>query len=887
MKRIFTSALALLGAGLFSTSVQAQSIYGATTSGASGAGSIFKLDSAGKNAQIIQDFMPSEIGAYPSYGMPVLLGSRLYFTVETNAGSTQNGALFAYDINTGQHQKVDFSATVGQLPQVSPIRATNGKLYGTTLRGCTTNKGGIYEFDPSTGALKNVVHMSTLTGASAPSGALIETSPGIFYGTTFGGGDSSRGMIFKYNLQTRRLSNEYSFRQSKGYNHSRAFYMDGNKLYGVMRVGGKHNKGTLFKFNMSTKAFTVLHHFSGPEGATPNGQLAKVGNKLYGNTYALDGNRGGLFSYDLLADTLVVEAKLSSLTGGRCYGGVTAHNNKIYFTPANYGQHYRGTLLEFDIATKKLTRVHSFLDSEGANSYGTPMVANNIIYGYTRNGGIGQRGVLYSYHLSSRKYTALLHFEPKPNGATGINNLMQASNGLMYGTTQLGGKYGKGVIYSVDPVTDSFKKLYDLKDSTGFNLFGRMVDANGILYGFANSGLNDTRYGVLYSFNPKTNEYKIIEKLEQNKHGYHPQGHLILAKNGNLYGLTRERTNSRILEYTPGEDSVRSVFQFADSIGRDPMGSLVEASNGKMYGFTNNGGDSSSGVFFEFDVSNYSYKVIQHLSKELGQYSQSSLVEAPNGTLYGVTYRGGSDKQSRGTLVSYNLNTKVFKRVQDFKGVTYGYSQQTPIMAKNGKMYLGTGSSNIIEIDPQLDTMYRVSTMNSNAGRYFTMGSFAQPQICNLKARITQNAEVLTATDSNLTYQWINCDSNDAPIAGATSRTFTATKNGNYAVVIVDGICNDTSECAFVNSIKDPVDGVEEYNQANVSMYPNPVNDVLTISSDKLIEQVNIYNMAGVQLKQVSNSNEINMSEFPAGMYLVEVKTQHGGISHNRIMVSK
>src|SRR5690606_30067270 len=48
------------------------------------------------------------------------------------------------------------------------------------------------------------------------------------------------------------------------------------------------------------------------------------------------------------------------------------------------------------------------------------------------------------------------------------------------------------------------------------------------------------------------------------------------------------------------------------------------------------------------------------------------------------------------------------------------------------------------------------------------------------------------------TYQWIDCDNEDAPIDEATTQIFTPTATGNYAVIITKGGCSAQSECTSV-----------------------------------------------------------------------------------------
>ncbi|MDQ0067012.1 T9SS type A sorting domain-containing protein [Chryseobacterium lathyri] len=66
-------------------------------------------------------------------------------------------------------------------------------------------------------------------------------------------------------------------------------------------------------------------------------------------------------------------------------------------------------------------------------------------------------------------------------------------------------------------------------------------------------------------------------------------------------------------------------------------------------------------------------------------------------------------------------------------------------------------------------------------------------------------------------------------------------------------------------------------NTATVGIYPNPTNAIINIKADSLIESVSIINMVGQKLNNIQfNNNQINMSEFPSGIYIVELKLKNG-----------
>jgi len=86
----------------------------------------------------------------------------------------------------------------------------------------------------------------------------------------------------------------------------------------------------------------------------------------------------------------------------------------------------------------------------------------------------------------------------------------------------------------------------------------------------------------------------------------------------------------------------------------------------------------------------------------------------------------------------------------------------------------------------------------------------------------------LSANNTNMgtTYQWVDCDNNNTPIQGAVNQFFTASYPGNYAVVITQGNCVQTSACISVTDAS-----IVENEQLYMRVYPNPSNDLLYLES--------------------------------------------------------
>jgi hypothetical protein len=71
--------------------------------------------------------------------------------------------------------------------------------------------------------------------------------------------------------------------------------------------------------------------------------------------------------------------------------------------------------------------------------------------------------------------------------------------------------------------------------------------------------------------------------------------------------------------------------------------------------------------------------------------------------------------------------------------------------------------------------------------------------IDTVNSGVQQNGATLTADASGALYQWIDCKGNTI-LQGETNRTFTATSNGDFAVIIEENGCIETSDCFNVNS---------------------------------------------------------------------------------------
>ncbi|MBI1288985.1 MAG: PKD domain-containing protein [Flavobacteriales bacterium] len=152
---------------------------------------------------------------------------------------------------------------------------------------------------------------------------------------------------------------------------------------------------------------------------------------------------------------------------------------------------------------------------------------------------------------------------------------------------------------------------------------------------------------------------------------------------------------------------------------------------------------------------------------------------------------------------------------------------------------------------------------------------------------ILYNENDLTCPESFVSYQWYL---NDTIILGATGQTYTATTSGNYTVEVVDD--NGCVGTSFILEFTLQV-GIWEYDDFTFSIYPNPATTNLTIESRTQLAQVWVRDVAGRPSihhpPQADGTQDdrvvIDISGLPSGIYLVEVLTQNGQRSVQKVVV--
>ncbi len=353
------------------------------------------------------------------------------------------------------------------------------------------------------------------------------------------------------------------------------------QLWGIADALGSNPGSVLFKINADGTGYTGVYTISGLSGGSPSGSLIEAGDGLlYG--MCEDGganNFGVIFSYDPVSSVYTKLYDFAGANGGKPYGSLLQFDcENLYGMTQSGGAYGKGVVFSFNFLTHVYTKHFDFINSKGIFPAGNLMKAvNGLLYGMTNGGGANNYGVLFSFDPALNSYTKLIDFNGA-NGQAPFGSIIQADDGKLYGMTYYGGANNLGVLFSFDSNTNTHTKLVDFNNSKGTNPLGNLMQAsNGLLYGMTSGGGNNNS-GTLFSLTIFTNVFTKIFDFGSN--GAQPNGSLIEASDGNLYATTEvggTNLTGTIFSYKPTGNNFADIFNFSSaSLGKNPSCDLTE-----------------------------------------------------------------------------------------------------------------------------------------------------------------------------------------------------------------------------------------------------------------------------------------------------------------------
>jgi uncharacterized repeat protein (TIGR03803 family) len=436
-------------------------LYGMT--GAGGASSfqagIFKIRTDGTGYQLLHTFVDTSDGSLP-LGSLILDGSETLYGAMTFGGSSNSGTVFS--INTDGslfHVVRAFAGFVsdGGSPSASVISDGLGYLYGTTTYGGSSYVGTVFRIR-SNGTRFQILHAFSggANDGDVPVAPLILDRAGNLYGTTNAGGPSNNGTVFKVRTDGTGFELLHAFlgRDIDGRGPSAALILDGSdNLYGTTFFGGPSDAGTVFRMKTDGSGYQLLHTFSfaspSDDGAAPCGPLVLDGSgNLYGAT---------LFTVFRMKTDGTGFRSLHAFTNraddGRDPGSLSIDGfGFLYGTTGRGGSSDAGTIYKMKTDGTSFQLVHSFTDSVAHGAGPAPVILDGFgnLYGATLYGGPSDFGTVFTVKTDGTGFRILHAFGGEAgDGREPVASLLLDGSGVLFGTTVSGGAGGFGTVFAL------------------------------------------------------------------------------------------------------------------------------------------------------------------------------------------------------------------------------------------------------------------------------------------------------------------------------------------------------------------------------------------------------------------------------------------------------
>jgi uncharacterized repeat protein (TIGR03803 family) len=218
-------------------------------------------------------------------------------------------------------------------------------------------------------------------------------------------------------------------------------------LYGTTFFGGASSLGTVFKIDPAGKE-TVIHSFDGSFGGYPWAGLTRdAKGNLYGTTllntvFKIDrtGKITLLYTFSGQSDGHGPRAPLLRDSAGNLYGTTYSGGTADY-----------GTVFKLNAQGQETVLYNFTGGADGRKPRNSALVRDSAgnLYGTTGEGGSSDFGVVF--RLDTAGQLTVLHSFSGKDGKIPYGTLARDKAGNLYGTTYQGGAFGGGVVFKITP----------------------------------------------------------------------------------------------------------------------------------------------------------------------------------------------------------------------------------------------------------------------------------------------------------------------------------------------------------------------------------------------------------------------------------------------------
>lgn len=851
-------------------------------------GGLFRLNLPGTTPGMVHLF--NKLAPHrPTGGVVAGDDDWLYGTITYN-GTNNDGA--AYRIRrdgTGFIKLFDFGA--GAIASGTPYYHTDGKVYFNA-------DNAIKVFDPSTSGVTTLDPQ----GLVLNNNLWIDADDYIYY-ISFGERlvrIKTDGSLYEelhlFNSATEGLTGTIGVTP-----------VPGNRIFGLMKYNGLNGGGTIYSINTDGTNFTVHHHFEQATGIEPESKLFYFDGKLFGTARQGGDNLLGVL-YAINADGTnyrVLRHFETSFATGNPSGNIQISADGRIF--GCYPQHH----LDNSFIANRLWKVDTSganlqpffnVDQRQHGAYNLDiLLSNDTLFLATQEMGRHEGGVISYVDTFGNGPAPMHHFGAVANGFWPETAVIKASDGKLYGTASVGGQDGNGVVYSINAAGTGFLNLHTFVDAEGYEPVGELLEAsNGKIYGALRYG-GPINTGCIYRMDKNGANFQIIYNFPNVALAQTPVGDLIEGPGQVIYGMFEQSSggsgifrmnldasNFTVLKhfatgelggprsglrlyrgylygfsYAGGPSGRGGIFRirtdgtgyqqmhvFNTTDGSMPMESpVIGRTDGKIYGTASQGGTDGFGLVFRIDTSGTGFTILHQFAAE-APYPNGQLIQASDGLLYGTTFWSNIAPGGGGIVFRLNTDGSGFAVIKEFNSATEGAGAGSMMDLTATPLPVQWGDFTAKQQEQSVLLEWR-TVQEQNADQFIIERSYTNAMFQPIGA-VTATGNTTTGTS----YSFTDTD----PFNGDNYYRLKQTdRDGNFA---------------YSKTVRISFEG-----RVDITLSPNPAQDNLTIKlpANQTAKNISVTDASGRLVLRFAPGNRpvitLPVHHLSKGVYWLQVQT--------------
>ncbi|HEV2840732.1 MAG TPA: choice-of-anchor tandem repeat GloVer-containing protein [Chthoniobacterales bacterium] len=454
-----------------------------------------------------------------------------------------------------------------------------------------------------------------------------------------------------------------------------------------------------------------------------------------------------------------------------------------------------------------------FTDSDGAHPFSELVQGSDgMLYGTTTTGNnSAANDTIFKINPDGSGFTVLMDFDEATTGGNCWGGLLLGSDDVLYGTTFSGGDEDGGTVFKINQDGTDFAVLTHFDTATtGGGSYARLMEVDKVLYGVTYLG-GSNNAGTLFKLNMDGSDFAVVMQFKTST-GTHSTAALVQGPDGALYGTTLH--GGSLLYGTifkvdlDGRNLTVLQHMDASTTGAYPQSRLLLGTDGVLYGTATEGGDYGTGTIFKLNPDGSDFTILKSLEyPSAGTSPYAGLIEGVNGKLYGSTLRGGT--YDWGTVFEINPDGTGYRILKRFDYTsTGGFLYAGVTQGSDGALYGAAGHG----WDDDFGTLFRILP-TANVAPTASAGddqSIHAGTIVDLAGGASFDD---TTSSSALVYAWSFSSRPSGSTAtledaGTATPIFTADRKGAYVVQLIvtdeDGLSSTADTVAVTSSNEGP-----------------------------------------------------------------------------------